>query len=163
VLFEDDRYAFDRRLPYWFDLEAIERHLDEGTEAEASLEARLQAARSAAHLYRGDLLEELDGDWFIARRVALRERLLGSLVEVGDRLAVAGRCEEALPFYRRAVELDPYLESAHRGVMAALAASGERALAVRHFQELRSRLREELGAEPSRETVQLAERLRAAG
>ena len=57
----------------------------------------------------------------------------------------------------------PFRESGHRMLMEALAARGDAAEALRVYDELRVRLREELGAAPGGPVRELHERLLAAG
>jgi DNA-binding SARP family transcriptional activator len=52
------------------------------------------------------------------------------------------------------------LETAHRELMRCYARSGERGLALRQYQILRTFLDDELGAPPDSETTALYERLR---
>jgi len=68
--------------------------------------------------------------------------------------------EAARLTYRRAIRLDGYLEAAHRQVMRCYQALGERAQALRHYEALVSRFRDELGISPDEETTTLAARLR---
>ena len=56
--------------------------------------------------------------------------------------------------------LDGYLELAHRGLLRCYARQGEAGRAVRHYQELRQLLRQELSTAPSSETTLLYERIR---
>jgi DNA-binding SARP family transcriptional activator len=55
---------------------------------------------------------------------------------------------------------DPLREAAHRALMEAHAARGERARALRHYDGLVALLRREVGAAPARETAALAASLR---
>ena len=55
---------------------------------------------------------------------------------------------------------DSYLETAHRELMRCYARSGERGMALRQYQTLRTLLDDELGAPPAAETTALFERLR---
>jgi DNA-binding SARP family transcriptional activator len=72
----------------------------------------------------------------------------------GDELA-------ALAAGRRLVTLDPLDEGAHRLLMQAFARTGRRALALRQFLACRRALVENLGLEPSDETVALQRRVLA--
>jgi DNA-binding SARP family transcriptional activator len=62
--------------------------------------------------------------------------------------------------YRELVQVDEWDEAAHRQLVLALARSGQRGDALRHYDRLEARLASELGTEPSRETVELRDRLR---
>src|SRR5439155_12333061 len=74
IVFENERYAFDHALPYWFDVEAFEANVSKagqalnarGTADEVSSEAITQLEEATA-LYRGDFLsDQIVGDWSMA-------------------------------------------------------------------------------------------------
>jgi DNA-binding SARP family transcriptional activator len=58
------------------------------------------------------------------------------------------------------VEREPLREGAHRLLMQALAAMGERARALAHFDTMSAVLQREVGAKPAAETRALAEQIR---
>jgi SARP family transcriptional regulator, regulator of embCAB operon len=60
---------------------------------------------------------------------------------------------------RTLIERAPYREPGHRLLMETLAARGNDAEALVVYEHLRARLREDLGASPSRETQALHRRL----
>ena len=60
---------------------------------------------------------------------------------------------------RAAVVLEPYRESGYRRLMQVLVRRGDRAEAVRIYQQCRRRLAEELGVAPSDETESLLRQL----
>jgi DNA-binding SARP family transcriptional activator len=74
---------------------------------------------------------------------------LASLRIGGSELDTAERTARAL------IAASPYGETGYRLLMETLAARGERARALLVFEELRRRLREELGSTPSPETQAL--------
>jgi DNA-binding SARP family transcriptional activator len=65
----------------------------------------------------------------------------------------------AVRYAESLVEMSPFRESAHRGVMRAHAAAGDRAEAIRAYERCRRLLAEELGVSPSAETEALYESL----
>jgi DNA-binding SARP family transcriptional activator len=79
---------------------------------------------------------------------------------VGRQLAAAGRCAEAAETFAALLTRDPLREAAHRELMRAYAGQGEPARALRHYDELTTLLRREVGAAPARETAALAASLR---
>jgi DNA-binding SARP family transcriptional activator len=123
----------------------------------------------ATALVDGEFLEGLSvteaiefESWLGAERLLWRTRTLEALerraaaqLELGDAPAAA---QTAL----RAVVLDRASEAAARTAMRALALSGDRAGALRVAEDLARTLRATLGAEPSAETMRLAERIREA-
>src|SRR5262249_27650462 len=73
-----------------------------------------------------------------------------------------GRAEHALTAGQRAIALNGMREDAHRLIVRALAASGRKAEALRHYQDLVALLKRELNAEPDAATRSLAAELRSA-
>ncbi len=117
-------------------------------------EARLA---EAAALYGGALLDGIHvrdaafEDWASGER----QRLADLAFDVHERVYDAASSPERLTVARRLLALDPLREAAHRAVMQALAAAGERNQALRQYEALRDMLARELGTEPSTETERL--------
>jgi two-component SAPR family response regulator len=164
VLYQDGLYAFNRSLPYWFDVEAFEFHLSVAQVARGGDTApRLLAAdhlERATGLVDGDFLEGNESEWSALLREELLRKYLQALVAWGDLLFEVCEYASATEVYRRAVAKDDYQEAAHRGLMRSLARQGELGQALRHYQSLAALLQAEFGAQPAPETVALQERLR---
>jgi DNA-binding SARP family transcriptional activator len=78
-----------------------------------------------------------------------------------DALLWNGELALALDQARVAVELEPFRESGYRRLMQVLVKQGDRAEAVRVYQQCRQRLADELGVSPSEETESLKRALLA--
>lgn len=124
--------------------------------ASASHDAAIDAAREVADVYRGDLLP---GDLYEESFTADRERYKSEFCDA--MVAAATIAEEhadpatALRFLRRVIAIDPWREDVHQAMMRCLAASGQRSRAIETYLYCRSRLVEDLGIDPSVETVRL--------
>src|SRR5271154_1713526 len=116
--------------------------------------------RQAVQLCTGELLEGFEEEWALMARAAHRERLLEVLEQLADSCETTGDIDAALDWSRRAVAVDPLSEDAHRGLIARLSASGDRARALMVYRALAERLRRELSVAPSPATRELVERLR---
>lgn len=106
-----------------------------------------------------DLLPGWYEDWVVEERERLRQivlRVLGRLVPV---LIADSRAAEAVEVGQQAVRLEPLSEASHQALIAAYLAAGDRARAVRQFQEHADLLRTELGLAPSDATVRLVQHL----
>ncbi len=132
-----------------------------GTEARARLQASepavaLAAAHRALDLLHGEVLEsEPDAAWIDDARAAadharrsIRRTTWRAALDVGDVDAARAAAEEA-------VRADPLDEEAARALMSAHHAAGNDAGALAAFDQLRERLAEELGADPSNDTRDL--------
>lgn len=119
------------------------------------------ALRRAISLYGGPLLEGCAEDWALPEREARLQAYLRALETLAEFELAQGEPEEALPYLRRAIAADPLRESAHRTLMEALAAGGQRAAATQAYRELRLLLHREVNATPAPETDELFHRIRA--
>jgi two-component SAPR family response regulator len=164
VLYQDGLYAFNRALPYWYDVEAFEFHLSVAQVASGGdLAPRLLAAdhlERAASLVEGDFLEGNEAEWSVVLQEELLRKYLQALVRWGDLLFEVCEYASAAEVYLRAIRKDGYQEAAHRGLMRSLAQQGELGQALRHYQSVAKLLHEELDAPPAPETVDLYECLR---
>ena len=135
----------------WTDIAEFDRCVSEG---------RLE---DALELCRGELLAGLDEDWVYERRDEHRERVASVLARLAADEERAGDLERAIAHTRREVTLDPLAEEPQRNLMRRLAAAGDRAGALRAYEQLGQRLRDELRIAPSPATRELAEALRRGG
>jgi predicted ATPase/DNA-binding SARP family transcriptional activator len=148
----------------WVDSVAFEDLTN--SQAEAMLVEQLE---EAVALYRGEFLEgvfvrESQGleEWAALRRERLRQQAAG----IRQRLAL--QCLHRREYVRgiehaqALIALDPLRESNHRLLMRLLGRSGQLNAALAHFSSCRQLLADELGVEPSTETLALYERIRQA-
>ncbi len=129
--------------------------------AQGGLDQQAERLRAAVELYRGALLPECMEEWVLPERSAREEAYLAALESLAQVAMAAGQPRDGARLLRQAVVVDPLRESAHRGLMEALAADGDLAAALLTYRELRLTLHHELNAEPDPETKALYERLRA--
>lgn len=129
----------------------------------------IAALRAAAALLDGDLLAGIDlkepawEDWLSAER-----RRFGSIA--CDVLEKLGRMEleqrqpaEALRHAEASIRRDIFREDAHRLAIRAFAALGRRSEAMKHYQHLAERLKQELGTTPEAATRQAYDQVRLDG
>lgn len=162
VVREGETYLFDTAFPHRIDVQDFLEADRLGAELEAAGDAggALAAVRSAAGLYRGDLLEdEPYSDWCAVEREYLRQVFMGVL-QRGARLhAARGEVDQAAGYYRRALRWDETLEEVHRALMMLLWRAGRREEALRQYEACRSVLARELQTAPSPETERLRLRI----
>jgi DNA-binding SARP family transcriptional activator len=114
----------------------------------------------AVAAYGGDFLADMAaGEWAGARRDELRRGFEAALLAMGRLHAAAGRHQQAVTAFRRAVAHEPLNETAHRELMSSWARQGETARAIRHYADLAELLREQVGVSPAAETTALYRRL----
>ncbi|MET9227656.1 BTAD domain-containing putative transcriptional regulator [Lentzea sp. NPDC003310] len=105
---------------------------------------------AALGLWRGEALDGLDSPWFDAQRESLHAERLAAELDRNDVALAEGRHHALLPSLRRLCDDRPHDERAAAQLMLALHRSGNDAEALRHYEILRCRLADELGADPSR-------------
>lgn len=128
--------------------------LDAGEAAKAWAEALV-----AATIARRPFLGEVEGAWVDGRRAVLRQVLVRALETFADASCRTDQAPLAVAAAEEVTALEPFRESAYRRLMAAHAASGNRAEALRAYEDCRRLLADELGTAPSAETRRLHEAL----
>ncbi|MER5932575.1 BTAD domain-containing putative transcriptional regulator [Streptomyces sp. NPDC002054] len=97
-----------------------------------------------------DLLPEWpENDWMLIEQEQYHQLRLYALEAMTERLTLARRYGEAVAAGLAAVRTEPLRESAHRVLVKAHLAAGNRAAALCQYEQCRRILREELGLEPS--------------
>jgi WD40 repeat protein/DNA-binding SARP family transcriptional activator len=139
------------------DLERAARQLEDGETALVAGDADRAAnvLEQARSVFARPLLPGCDGPWLACRHrdvAALDLRCLEALARA--RLAL-GHTDHAVAAAEAAITRDPFRESAHRALMSALLAAGNRAAALRAFERCRTLLADELGADPAPATEEL--------
>jgi predicted ATPase/DNA-binding SARP family transcriptional activator len=171
---EGETVGTDPAAGFWLDVAEF-RDLLGAWRGHGHLEAEvcprcLTALGEAVALYQGDFMAGMslrDSAAFDEWQFFQTEGLRGELARALERL-VRGYSrrrvyEEAIPYARRWVALDPLHEPAHRALMEAYGRAGQRAAATRQYEECVRVLEAELGVGPSEETTGLYERLRTRG
>jgi WD40 repeat protein/DNA-binding SARP family transcriptional activator/energy-coupling factor transporter ATP-binding protein EcfA2 len=138
----------------------------------ASFTALLQAndiekLRQGIALYQGDFLAgfpSIESDpfeeWVVLKREQFKRQAVEALRLIVDHHEGRGEYQRALPFARRQVELEPWLEEAHQQLMRLLALDGQRSAALAQYESCRRALDRELDVEPTQETIQLYKSIR---
>lgn len=123
--------------------------------------------REAAALYGGDFLQGVTlrsaafTAWAEAERARLKAMAIGALEEQVRAEAEAGTPGRAIAAAEALLAADPLREGAYRALMQARHALGHRAEALRQYELCRAHLQRDLQREPERDTIRLAEEIRA--
>lgn len=99
-------------------------------------------------------------DWIVVERESLRRAAARCLATLGRAALADGDHEKALAHLRRWLSLDPLDESAHRSLIEAYVATGDRAAALRQYDACVRVLEEELAVAPLEETTALYESIK---
>jgi DNA-binding SARP family transcriptional activator len=112
----------------------------------------LPAAATAANLARRPFLPAERGQWIERRRDDLQATLLRALDLLAQGLTEGPYQEEALRYTKEAVALDPYRETSYIQLMRIHMSQGNRAEALRAYEQCRALLAHDLGVTPSSQT-----------
>jgi predicted ATPase/DNA-binding SARP family transcriptional activator len=113
------------------------------------------ALESAVTLYQGDLLAEFYDEWMDQEREQTRQRYLALLLRLIQHYRSQSEYEAAIRCAQKLLTADPASEQAHQHLMFCYVGLGNRSAALKQFERCRQSLRDQLGVEPSRETVAL--------
>ncbi|WP_178130688.1 BTAD domain-containing putative transcriptional regulator [Reyranella sp. CPCC 100927] len=125
-----------------------------------------QTRKAAVDLYQGTFLaniaipEEAWTDWLTAQRQRLEDLVVDGLIRLGEEEEQIDAPALALEFANRAIAINGLREDGHRLIMRSLAAVGRRAEALRHYDQLATRLKRDLSVEPDAATTSLVATLR---
>ncbi len=128
--------------------------------AKSSREAAV--LKQAVALYQGPLLEGCTEEWVTQERLAREQDCLRALQTLADAARADGDFETATGYFRHAVGLNPWRESAQRGLMQALSESGDSNAALNVYHVLTRLLQKDNPrASPDQKTTALYSFLRA--
>ena len=147
-------YRLDLPEGTWVDLFAAASSAQDAEEALAAgeLDQARAAAESAESLARRPFLPGEDGAWVEHKRrdlADIRERALSVLADACLR---SGAAREAAKWAEELIALSPFREAGYRRLIEAHVAAGNRAEALRVYEQCRQFLADELGTYPSPET-----------
>ena len=119
-------------------------------------------------LYRGSFLAgfSIGGaapfeEWALLRREQISLQVMSLLGNLAAYHEARGDYPAAQAYARQQIALEPWSEEAHRTLMRVLTLDGQRSAALHQYYTCRDLLRDELGVEPTEETVALYEAIRA--
>ncbi|MCA9981934.1 MAG: hypothetical protein KDD89_13920, partial [Anaerolineales bacterium] len=117
----------------------------------------------AVKLVRGEFLAGLTFPsetweaWLLAQREHVQQRTLAGLAWLREAEMARGNWSAVVELAQRELAQEPWLEAAHRALMQAHFALGDRNAALAQYAHCQQVLADELGVEPEAETVALRE------
>ncbi|MDX1440147.1 MAG: BTAD domain-containing putative transcriptional regulator [Rubricoccaceae bacterium] len=163
ILFKNDCYMLNPELDVWVDFEEFAEHIDnaramEETNNQSSV---IQEYRAAEALYGGEFLEEdRYEEWLLPSRERLQDDYLRALDRLGRKFFESEDYDACVSICNKILVVDPCQEDAHRLLMRCHSRQKRPNLATRQFHLCVKALERELGVEPSRQTIELDERIR---
>ncbi|MCL4869079.1 MAG: tetratricopeptide repeat protein [Anaerolineae bacterium] len=155
----------------WLDVEQFHRLLavgrSHGHPPDVVCPACIPSLSDAAALYRDEFMagfslrdSQAFDDWQLFQREHLRSEMTTVLEKLVRAYAGMGQFEQAAATARRWLTLEPLDESAHQSLMLVLVRSGQRAAALRQYEECTRLLEEQLAVSPAPELTLLYEQIR---
>ncbi len=161
VLFRHHRYLLNPALSIVQDVDAFRAAYERGLGAARtgrSAEA-LQAFEEARTYYLGEYLADPYEEWASSPRMALQDRWLHLLKQLGALYSEAGTWEPAIACYREILAVDCYREDAYRLLMGCYAACGRPADVKQTYLACRGCLHRDLHLAPAAETTRFYQQL----
>jgi predicted ATPase/DNA-binding SARP family transcriptional activator len=106
-----------------------------------------------------DLLPDFYDDWILPERERLRAIYLDALLQIAQQHRAKSEYARAIELAQKILAHDPANEKAHQHLIVCLAATGDRIGALVQFDSCAKILRDELGVEPSPETITLRDQI----
>lgn len=154
ILFEDDRYLFNRSLDYEYDVDYFVNELAQA-QLEIAPSEQLTHLQHAIQIYKGPFLPGLDDQDTITERERLQQVFENACIAASE-LALKSRDHEpAIRMATRAIEVNPYFETGYQILFRAYSASGNKASIVKLYKQLESLLQKDLSTPPAPETIDL--------
>jgi two-component SAPR family response regulator/Tfp pilus assembly protein PilF len=157
IAFDGQSYSIQERAVIFYDVHEFEGLLAQSRRRGLTEVERKAIFTQAIDLYCGDFLPDMDLPWIDMRRAELREKYLSLLEQSAADEFENRHFEEARWLYEKAIEIDPYQDLLHLGVMKCLVQLRRPASAKVHFEKYRQNLLAELGSEPMPELREFLE------
>jgi predicted ATPase/DNA-binding SARP family transcriptional activator len=128
---------------------------------------RISLLADTVKLYRNHFLTGFSlkdaypfNEWAFAESEDLRRQLMDVLTTLAEDYCALSQAEEAIPYARRLVALDPLNELVHRHLMEVYIQAGQHSAALKQYQTCEQILRKELNLDPQPETRALYKKIR---
>ena len=151
--------AFDPDSNYWLDVDLFEQNLNQPNPTTEQLQ-------TAVNLYRGPFLADLPlrdallfEEWVRPYQERLRQMAMEALYRLSVLNTQEGAYAQGIDNLGKLLQLEPWMEEAHRQMMLLFALSGQRSAALTQFEQCQAILDEELGVEPTEATIVLYEKI----
>ncbi len=163
LLVEPERVRINPEADIWLDVAVFEKTFEfvqslAGQELDAQ---KVQALHKAVELYQGPLLEGCYEDWCLYEREHFQNMYLVILEKLMNYCEVHQDYDTGILYGIRILSWDKVRERAHRRLMRLYYLNGDRAAALRQYEQCVTILDEELGVKPSKRTIALYKQILA--
>lgn len=163
LLVDQEWIQLNPRANIWLDVAIFEHafHLFQKIPGQELDDEQAEILQQAAHLYQGPLLESWYQDWCLYEREQLQSKYLVMLEKLMSYCESRYDYETGLLYGTRILCYDRARERTHCRLMRLHYLSGDRAAALRQYEQCVTALEEELGVRPSKSTAALYKQILA--
>jgi DNA-binding SARP family transcriptional activator len=163
ILVEPERVRINEEADFWLDVAVFEKTFEfvqslAGQELDTQ---KVQALQKAVELYQGPLLEGCYEEWCLYERERFQNMYLVMLEKLMGYCEVHQDYDAGILYGMRIISRDKARERAHRRLMRLYYLNGDRAAALRQYEQCVTILDEELGVKPSKRTIALYKQILA--
>ncbi len=158
LVYEDGLYRINTQINLKNDVAEFLKAVQQAGKAETE-EERAAFIHDAIALYQGDYFEDSYSDWCVPIRTDLQSKYLDALWSLALYYDQCADTHQAIALYRRILDKDSYREDVYRAMMGLQWKSGDRAGALKTYQQCTYTLKEEMDLDPSPETQALYQRI----
>jgi DNA-binding SARP family transcriptional activator len=163
LLVEPERVQMNAEVDIWLDVSVFEKAFEfvqslAGHELDAQ---KAQALQKVVELYVGLLLEGCYEDWCLYERERFQNMYLVMLEKLMGYCEVHQDYDAGILYAMRILSWDKARERAHRRLMRLYYLNGDRAAALRQYEQCATILDQELGVKPSKRTIALFKQILA--
>ena len=155
ILLGNNAYIWNKSADnIWVDTMEFEKLHAEAQKADAL--RKIELLLSATGLYAGHFLQNRSSSqWVIVLDMYYHSKYLAICEELITLLESFGRTLEIIQLCKQALILEPFAEPLHIGLMKALINSNSQSLAIEHFNNLTTKLMNDLGVAPSEQLLEI--------
>lgn len=163
LLVEPEWIRLNSEVDFWLDVAALENafQLVQKVPGQELDTQKAQILHNAVQLYQGPLLEGWYQDWCLYERERLQSMYLAMLDKLMSYCEIRRDYETGMLYGMRIMCYDRARERTHRRLMRLHYLNGDRAAALRQYEQCSTAMKEELGVRPSKGTVALYEQILA--
>ncbi|TQV85968.1 AfsR/SARP family transcriptional regulator [Aliikangiella coralliicola] len=149
--------CFRKEADVYLDIEEFKRKACQSTtnRVDKLTQTQVNSLCESVELYSADILGNFTAEWALREREKIRRVYFNVLRKLIEYYRFQKDYRSSIRYAQLILDNEPLREDVHRELMELYELSGQRAMALRQFEECRNLLRKELAIPPMRQTMQL--------